>query len=498
MANPHTVSLTEQFESALKNILQRVFSIASSDTTSTTSPSDVPASVSLPSAIAIAYSGGLDSSVLLALATQYAAEQKIKLFAFHVHHGISPNADQWLAHCTAECERLGVSFDARQIALRNADKTGVEEAARNSRYAALGDMCRQHQVPLLLAAHHIDDQAETVLLQLLRGSGVAGLSGMDTVNAAPALLGSATLLMARPLLAVSRAQLEAYALSHSISYVEDESNDDSRYARNALRHQLMPVLSQYFVGFQERLTRTAGHMQSSQKLLVELAAEDMSACAGDNCLDLEKVRQLSPARIDNLLRYWFGLHDLRMPSSAWLSEMRDQLLSAKADAQLCVTHPECHIRRHRNRIYLTPRDDLDREEIDPIAFRWNGEAAMAFPIYGGILHFETSSEQGVGAEWLRQQPLQLQYRSGGERLKLAFNRPTKGMKYLYQAADIPAWERECLPMVLAAGKLMFAAGVGFDCYLLAPDVSDKINLRWEPDNLAVRKIFPEMNLLRRD
>ncbi|MGS0743796.1 tRNA lysidine(34) synthetase TilS [Glaciimonas sp. GG7] len=474
--------MTEQFESALSDIIQRAFSIFAN--------SVVPP---FPSSLAIAYSGGLDSSVLMTLAVNYAAVHQIKLYAFHVHHGISPNADLWLAHCAAECARLGVSSDARRIALGNTDKTGVEEAARNRRYAALGEMCRQHNVPLLLTAHHVDDQAETVLLQLLRGSGVAGLSGMDTMNTAPTLLCDPTLLMARPLLTVSRGQLEAYATSHSISYVEDESNHDSRYARNALRHQLMPVLSQYFVGFQERLTRTAGHMQSSQKLLVELGAQDMENCAGVNCLELEKVRQLSSARIDNLLRYWFGLHDLRMPSSAWLSEMRDQLLSAKADAQLCVTHPECHIRRHRQRVFLTPRDDLDREEIDPILFHWNGESQIAFPIYGGLLHFDIA-EQGVAADWLRQQPLQLQYRSGGERLKLAFNRPTKALKYLYQAADIPAWERECLPMVHAAGKLLFAAGIGFDCHQLAPEGSGNISLRWEPDNLSLRKVFREIIL----
>ncbi|MBC7490808.1 MAG: tRNA lysidine(34) synthetase TilS, partial [Glaciimonas sp.] len=345
-------------------------------------------------------------------------------------------------------------------------------------------------------AHHLDDQAETVLLQLLRGSGVAGLSGMDTLNTAATLLGNAMLQMARPLLFVSRAQLEAYATSHSVAYIEDESNHDSRYARNALRHQLMPLLSQYFVGFQERLTRTAGHMQSSQKLLVELAAQDIAACAGDNCLELEKVRQLSGPRIDNLLRYWFGLHDLRMPSSAWLSEMRDQLLSAKADAQICVTHPKCHIRRHRNRIFLTPRDDLDREEIDPILFRWTGQAEIAFPIYGGVLYFDTA-EHGVAADWLRQQPLQLQYRSGGERLKLAFNRPTKALKYLYQAAGIPAWQRKRLPMVHASGKLLFVAGVGFDCYQLASESSSNVSLRWKPDNLSLRKAFSSLSLINR-
>ncbi|MQQ99405.1 tRNA lysidine(34) synthetase TilS [Glaciimonas soli] len=466
--------MTEQFESALTSITQRAFSI---------SP-NVPST-----SLAIAYSGGLDSSVLLHLVAQYATAHKLTLYAFHVHHGLSPNADKWSTHCAQECAERNIRFDERRVNIGNTGKTGVEEAARHSRYAALGDMCRQHQVPLILTAHHQDDQAETVLLQLLRGSGVAGLSGMDNLNTAPTLLNDASLQMARPLLAFSRAELEKYAVSHNISYVEDESNDDPRYARNALRSQVMPVLSRYFGGFQERLARTAGHMQSSQRLLIELAAQDLSATISDNHLNLPPFRQLSADRQDNLLRYWFGLHDLRMPSSAWLSEARAQLLSAKDDAQICVTHPECHIRRHRDRVFLTARDDLDREDIAPIAFRWNGESEIAFPIYGGTLHFDVVgvAEQGVDPAWLRLQSLQLKYRSGGERLKLAANRPTKPLKNLYQAMDIPAWERETLPLVHNGAKLLFAAGLGMDSHQLTTEGEANIRLRWQADNLSLRK-----------
>jgi tRNA(Ile)-lysidine synthase len=470
VSNSSTTSISAYLENTLAGIAQAF-----------------PATISpQPSRLAVAYSGGLDSSVLLHAAAQYAAAHGVKLFAFHIHHGISPNADQWQAHCAAACAALDVAFDTRRIELRHSDKSGVEEAARISRYAALGDLCRQHQVPLLLTGHHLDDQAETVLLQLLRGSGAAGLSGMDRWNTAPTLLGDDQLLMARPLLKVSRATLEQYATAQQLRYIEDESNHDPRYARNALRQQVMPVLAQYFPGFQERFSRSAGHMQTTQRLLVDLAAQDIALCADGACLDLQQVRQLSGERIDNLLRYWFGLHHLRMPSSAWLSEMRQQLLEAKADAQLCVTHPDCHIRRHRNRVFLTPRDDADRSEIEPQTFRWSGEAEMRFPQFGGVLHFE-QAEQGIAADWLRAQPLQIQYRSGGERLKLALNRPTKSVKYHYQAFDVPPWERERLPLVSSGKQILFAAGIGMDCLQLATGPGPHVCLRWQADELSFRQ-----------
>jgi tRNA(Ile)-lysidine synthase len=430
-------------------------------------------------AVAVAYSGGLDSSVLLHIARDYAAAHGMVLFAFHVHHGISPNADDWLAHCRRECERLGVTFDARRVQLSGTADTGVEEAARLSRYSALGDLCRAHGMPLLLTAHHQDDQAETVLLQLLRGSGVAGLAGMEAANTAPGLLGDAELLMARPLLAVSRAELEEYASTKSIAYIEDESNTDTRYARNALRHRVMPSLAEYFPGYQQRIARMAQHAQSAQRLLIELAAQDLSRCLEGECIDINRLRLLSTDRIDNLLRYWFASRGVRMPATAWLSEMRVQLLDARADAQLCVTHADCHIRRHRDRVFLVPRRDDDGMSALPFAFRWNGETQMRFAAFGGTLHFE-QAEQGVDADWLRGQALMIRHRSGGERLKPAPNRPTRSLKQHYQALDVPAWERERLPVVTAGGELLFAAAIGMNSHHFGLGATC-IRLRWEGD-----------------
>ena len=162
-------SIVDAFERALESILARVC-ISGEDA---------------PARMAVAYSGGLDSSVLLGLVRDYAAAHRIELLAFHINHGISVNASHWLAKCRLSCESQGIPFDARAIRLAGRGKSGMEEAARIGRYAALGELCRAHAVPLLLTAHHQDDQAETVLLQLLRGSGIAGLSAMETANTSP-------------------------------------------------------------------------------------------------------------------------------------------------------------------------------------------------------------------------------------------------------------------------------------------------------------------------
>jgi tRNA(Ile)-lysidine synthase len=346
-------------------------------------------------------------------------------------------------------------------------------------------------VDLLLTAHHLDDQAETVLLQLLRGSGPAGLSGMEAANRAPALLGDDVLVMARPLLSASRAELEALANEQSIVWVEDESNTDPRYARNALRHQVMPVLAQAFPGFERRIARSGAHAQAAQRLLDELAEQDLAACRvvedDREAIDLTRLRQLSPDRINNLLRHWFASLGLGMPSTAWLEQMVAQLLSAREDAQPLVAHPEVDVRRHRDRLHLVPKlpelagmRDPDDEGIivkHAQGFTWNGEASIDFPDYGGVLHFEVA-ERGLDPAWLRGRGLEIDFRKGGERLKLAPNRPTRGLKQLFQAHDVPAWERSRLPIVSSGFDLLYASGLGMDCRHLS-DGEGRIALRWE-------------------
>jgi len=442
-----------------------------------------------PTTIAIACSGGLDSMVLLQLASNWCHAHGHTLLVFHVHHGLSSNADAWQRHVEASAAALGVRADHRHVQI-DTGGSGTEAAARKLRYRALGDMCREHRATLLLTAHHLDDQAETVLLQLLRGSGPAGLSGMDAANSAPELLGNPELVMARPLLPLARAELEAFARDAGLDWVEDESNSDTRYARNALRHRVMPALAQAFPGFQQRFARSAAHAQSAQRLLVELAEGDLASLLVDGAIDVARLRGMSLDRVYNLLRHWFAGQGLAMPSTAWLTEMVTQLVEARHDAQLLVTHPACHIRRHRDRLYITPklpelagmRDPDDEGIFDKPgeSFRWQGEAELAFPAYGGVLHIEPA-ENGLGFDpaWLREQKLVIDFRKGGERLKLAANRPTRGLKAHYQAADIPAWERARLPTVSSGRDLLFAAGLGMDCRHFAADSAGLVALRWE-------------------
>lgn len=442
-----------------------------------------------PATIAIACSGGLDSMVLLQLASRWCREHGHTLLVFHVHHGLSTNADAWQRHVEASAAALGVRADHRRVVVDRGG-SGTEAAARKLRYRALGDLCREHRATVLLTAHHLDDQAETVLLQLLRGSGPAGLSGMDAANSAPGLLGNPDLLMARPLLPLSRAELAAYAHDAGLDWVEDESNSDTRYARNALRQRVMPALAQAFPGFQQRFARSAAHAQSAQRLLAELAEGDLAELLVDGAIDVGRLRTMSLDRVYNLLRHWFATQGLAMPSTAWLSEMVAQLIEARHDAQLLVTHPACHIRRHRDRLYITPRladlagmrdpDDAGIIDKPGQSFRWQGETQLAFPDYGGVLHVEPAAG-GVGVDpaWLRAQALVIDFRKGGERLKLAPNRPTRGLKAHYQAAGIPAWERARLPIVSSAGELLFAAGLGMDCRHSSADATTALALRWE-------------------
>lgn len=493
--------------------------------------------------LAIAYSGGLDSSILLHVAHQWAKQNQATLHAFHIHHGLSPNADTWLSHCEQQCAALNVTFAARRITLEGIKQSGVEAAARKQRYAALGDLCREHGVELLLTAHHLDDQAETVLLQLLRGSGTAGLSGMDGSNSAAGLLQNDRLLLARPLLAVSRRQLEAFQQAHAVPHIEDESNADPRYARNALRNLVMPALAEHFPGFQERFARSAQHAQSAQRLLDELADQDLAAAlapelqaapgAGGRAatlasaapatgpapagtalaavppvaagvaagsaamigthsagtLSVAHMRTLSHDRNCNLLRRWFHQRGLAMPSTAWLHEMLEQLLSAGEDTNLCVTHPECEVRRHRGRLLLAPRrPELagmreDKFDDSPAqAFRWQGETQIDFPDYGGVLHIDEVVDQagqgGLDAAWLQGRALTIGFRNGGETLKPARNRPTRALKRHYQALGIPAWDRERLPVVKTGDEVLFAAGIGMDCHHLVADGGKRVIFRW--------------------
>ncbi len=471
----HNPVVEKEFERALEAILARVFRM---EDASDAVPLFLPESLT-NARIAVAYSGGLDSSVLLHLAHRFAVENGCALFAFHVHHGLNPFADDWLAHCEKECKRLGVSFNGRRVKIDRENGDGIEAEAREKRYFALGEMCREHDIPLLLTAHHEDDQVETVLLQLMRGAGVAGLSGMEASSRSPELLGDEKLVLGRPLLSVSRKGLASWLMEAGISHIDDDSNDDITYTRNAIRHRLVPVLEDLFPGFQKRLTRTAQHAGSAQRLLEGMARKDLETCAsGENKLDLEKMRSLNQDRIDNLLRYWLAMNGVRMPSTSWLLQAKQQLMEAREDAQIDLILDGYTIRRYRQSISLGKTVESTGNQPHPLEIQWHGENTFRLHQWRGTLHFE-ESETGFDIDWLQRRKLKIEPYGGSARLKLA-GRPTKTLKALCQEQGIPSWERQFLPLIFFEDDLVYAAGIGISASHLKKN-GKCVQIRWECD-----------------
>lgn len=451
-----------EFERALEDILARVCVSA---------PDTAPV-------LAVAYSGGLDSSVLLHLTREFAQRRGLLLYALHIHHGLSTNADAWLQHCSEQASRLGVPFHAAQVKVNSSDRRGVEEAARLARYSQLGIMCRQAGATILLTGQHQDDQAETVLLQMVRGAGVAGLSGMPVLQQDGALLGDGVAL-ARPLLGVARTALEHAARQRHLDYVSDESNLDLRYRRNGVRHILFPVMQSEFPGFPSRLARVAAHMQAAQCLLDELAQADLAACAADRQgerLDLAALKRLSTERTGNLLRYWLYRRGVGLPSTARLEEIRWQMFEAGADSHPCFDFGIVQLRRVGN--YLEIHPAVAAVSHPTIVLRWHGQHAIDVPEWNGCLLFESTAGAGLAPGRLRAGALTIRPRSGSERLQPALNRPSKNLKQLFQERAVPSWQRPSLPLLYLDQQLVFVGGLGMN--MRAELVSPGIAIRWRP------------------
>ncbi|HEV3104481.1 MAG TPA: tRNA lysidine(34) synthetase TilS, partial [Trinickia sp.] len=351
--------------------------------------------------IAIAYSGGLDSTVLLDAAVRVAGAARC--IALHVHHGLSPNAERWLVHCEATARALGTAFDAERVEVRRENGESVEAAAREARYRALDAMCSRHGAAVLWLAHHADDQAETVLLQLLRGAGVAGLAAMAPQRAD----GVAAVPRVRPLLHLLRAQLERYAHERGLRWIEDESNADTRYARNALRHEVIPALTTHFPGFRDALARAATHAATAQRLLDDLARIDLRTISrdGGRALSRETLLALDDARAANVMRLWMRSIGLPAASAARLSDMLRQLREARADHGLRVDHAGRSLRLYRDEVHWAANERAEAADWpdalpvrEPSVLAWGGEEVWHLPQWRGSLVFAPVTADETNAD----------------------------------------------------------------------------------------------------
>jgi len=405
--------------------------------------------------IAVALSGGLDSVVLLdtvckaqtTVATQNKNQAKNQIFAFHIHHGLQKPADDWLVFCEKLAKKYQIHFDFRLLHLDNSGEQGnIEARARAGRYEALSDLCEEYGIEDLLLAHHQNDQAETVLLQLLRGSGVAGLSGMPLNREfGRGASRNQSLTLWRPLLNQSRQELEAYAKEHQLKWIEDPSNQDLQYRRNAVRKKVIPSLVSIQPEALANMARSAELLGEAQVLLNRLATQDGKTILSKDQLKVAPLLALAnqdlPAA-NNVLRYWLQTQQLAMPSQERLQAWWRDLAHVKADARLEWLHDARKIYLWRGLLQVAKTDEG----------RWVIKALPA-----------NSKKMGLPADWVKaaqeSNRISLRERLGSERIQIKPKTPRKSLKNLYQEADIPPWERQA-PLLYIHDELIAVAGIG--------------------------------------
>jgi len=369
----------------------------------------------------------------------------------HVHHGISRKADDWAAFCRELCAHYDILLQVEEVDISPLRDMGVEAAARELRHAALA----RQPVDFVALAHHRDDQAETMLLQLLRGAGVRGVSAMAPVQPRS---GKPTLL--RPLLDVARTELLEYAGRQGLQWVDDESNADDRYPRNYLRHRVLPVLENRFPAYRETLARSARHFAEAGELLDQLALQDMQGAVLDGGLEVVRLKELNTVRAKNLLRFFIARQGALLPESVKLQEMLRQLCTARSDAAVHIGFGEWRIGRFRGRVYVFP--DLPEAPAD-FCVAWRNESELVLPELGGTLHFIQAAGQGASLAKLQDAKVSLRLRRGAERLRPDAKRPARTLKNLLQEHGIPPWRRDTLPLLYCDEILVAVPGIGVDC-----------------------------------
>lgn len=387
----------------------------------------------------LAYSGGMDSHVLLVVMSALRFQLPISLQVIHIHHGLQPLAETWAIHCQTICAELQLRCEVVKVQVNTQIGESIEAQARLARYAAL--QARMNANDILLTAQHQDDQAETLLLQLFRGSGVAGLAAMPEIHR----FGEGWLL--RPFLRLSRQQLHEYAVEKNLQWIEDDSNQNRRFDRNFLRHDIIPQLQQRWTQLNAVLSRVARHQAEAQDLLIELGQHDLTTCFSkrfSNTISILELKKLSPARQRNLLRTWLKQCNVLMPSTQHLHEIL-AMSDAAADRQPVVCWADVEIRRYQNCLFLVHKlPSLDNFS----SIFWNLAEPLPLPL--GQLRAE--KVLGRGIKILDSTQVKVQLRHGGEMGRWRGHR--REIKKLLQQWLVPPWLRHYLPLIYVQDTLV--------------------------------------------
>lgn len=442
--------------------------------------------------VAVAYSGGRDSTALLHAVASAARDGMASpdgggctVLALHVHHGLSVHADDWLGHAEVTCDAwraagLPVSLRWRRVQVAQGPGLSLEAEARRARHAALQEMAHEAGADLLLLAHHRRDQAETLLLQALRGGSVAGLAGIprDVVRAG--------VRWVRPWLDHPREAIEAYVAAHGLSHIEDDSNADPRWARNRLRMAVWPVLTEAFPQAESALAASAQRVADTLGPLAQWRAAQLPTVqALDGGLDVLAWSRHEPGERRELLRHWYAQASGAALSAAWLMRLSEELPRVQ-QASGVGRWPDLGLRVYRGRLQWSahePNGPLAQRgawPADPVAevdLAVQGEGDWPVPGWPGFLRVERVASGGVAAYTLH--ALRARARVGGEQFQLGLGRPPRALKKQYQAMGVPPWARQA-PLFWAGELLAFVPGLGVDARVRAEDGAPQWGLRWLP------------------
>lgn len=430
-----------------------------------------------PGVVAVAYSGGRDSTALLFATLRVAHALGLRVVALHIHHGLQAKADDWLRHCRKQCDawkRQGwpVTLAWTRLHLHLTAGDSVEAVARRARYQALRRLALEHGAHTVLLGHHRTDQAETFLLQALRGGGVAGLAGM------PVTATREGVAWLRPWRNRPRSDIEAYVVQHGLAYVDDESNADDRFARNLLRQQVWPALVGAFPQAEAALADAAAWAGEASACLEALATLDLASLDDGLGLDVQACRRLGTARGRNALRVWIRRMSGHRPSASLLERLWQE--SAGVSARRW-DWAKGELRLYRGRLSWVGRVVAAASEARALPathLSLKGGGIVAVPGWGGALRVERVREGGVAWERLRR--VELRGRQGGEQFQSGHGRPPRALKKQFQAAAVPAWQREGPLVYDATGHLLFVPGLGMDARAWAKPGRPQWRLLWEP------------------
>ena len=425
--------------------------------------------------ITVAVSGGLDSTALWHATARAARGSQLQVVALHVHHGLQAVAGDWVAHLQAQARRwassgLPVSLSWRRLKAAPAAGESIEAWARRERYAALADMARACGADVVLLAHHRRDQAETFLLQALRGAGPAGLAAMPHEALRDGIV------WARPWLEQPRRAIEAYARRHRLSFVEDPSNTDRSLARSRLRHQIWPALEEGFDHACTSLAASARRAQEAAECLRELAAIDaQKVCSGDR-LGVAEWRCLSAARRANLLRAWLAGQVVAGAPETLVYRLLHELPTANAGA--AWPWPGGELRLHAGQLLaVRPQPAAVASQL-PMKIDLSRAGRHAVPGWRGMFEVRCVDRGGLQAERLRR--CEVRARAGGEQFQRSQRSVPRSLKKQFQAAGVPAWQRE-VPLVFDGADLLYVPGLGIDARVRAECGEPLLDLRWLVD-----------------